>query len=90
VEIEAIALIAVSVLAFMGAIYFTCKAIFHMYNVVTNVTGKYTSFFGPFSLFMASQFNSKGNQHRAALGPAILGLAICWAVLFALGVVHAA
>lgn len=83
------ALIAVSVFAFLGAVYFTFKAIFHMYNVVTNITGTYTSFFGPFSLLLPSQLNAKGNQHREALGPAILGLAICWSVLFVLGVVYA-
>lgn len=83
-------LVIVAVLAFVGAFYFTGKAIFHAYNAVTNITGKYANLLGPFALLSASQFNSKGNQHRAALGPALLGLAACWATLFAIGALDVA
>lgn len=68
--------------AFIGAVYFTGKAFFHMYHMVTNTTGKYASFLGPFVLLSPSQFNSKGNQHRIALGTTFLGLFVCWIVLF--------
>lgn len=85
---DAIVSLVVVVPAFIGGVYFTGKAIFHMYHVVTNTTGKYANFLGPFALLSASQFNSEGNRHRVALVPALLGLAICWGALFAVGAVH--
>ena len=88
--IEKLLVFIATIVAFAGGMYFTCKAIFHMYHVVTNVTGRYASFLGPFILLSPSHFNSKGNQHRVALGPVLLGLAASWAVLFAVGAVGAA
>lgn len=73
--------------AFVGTLFFTAKAIYHTYHVVTNVTGKYSGFFGALLLLMPSQFNEKGNKHRVALGPAILALMACWLVLYLTGAV---
>ena len=84
-EIEGINKI-IAILAFIGAFIFTIKTIYHMWFVVTNVTGKYASFLGAFLLFMPSQFNEIGNKHRIALGPALLGVMFCWAALFFTGV----
>lgn len=89
-DIEKILVFVATAAAFVGCMYFTCKALFHMYHVVTNVTGRYASLLGPFVLLSSSQFNSKGNQHRVALGPNLLGVALCWAVLFAVGAVRGA
>lgn len=88
--IEKLFVVVATVAAFAGGMYFTGKVIFHMYHVVTNITGRYASFLGPLLLLSPSQLNTKGNQHRLALGPALLGLAVCWAVLLAVGAVRAA
>jgi hypothetical protein len=88
--IEKLVVPVVASVAFAGAMYFTGKAIFHTYHVVTNITGRYASFLGPFVLLAPSHFNSKGNQHRLALGPVLLGVAVSWAALFAIGVVRGA
>ena len=80
-------IIASGVVAFVGAFFFTGKAIFHLYHVLTNVTGKYSGFFGPLLLLMPSQFNDKGNKHRVALGPTLFALMVCWFVLYFTGVV---
>jgi hypothetical protein len=64
-----------------GAFMFTAKMLYHMYYVITNITGKYSSFFGPFILLMPNQFNSKGNEHRNALVPVFIGLILCWLIL---------
>jgi len=69
------------ILAFIGAFGFTAKSIYHMYHIITNITGKHASFLAPFILLMPSQFNKVGNQHRIKLFPAILGVLICWVVL---------
>ncbi len=74
--------LALLLIAFIGAFVFTCKAIYHMYYVVTNITGKYGNFLGPFVLFMPNQFTAEGNKHRVALAPAIFGVIVCWAVIF--------
>lgn len=84
---EAIEL-ALAIVAFVGALILTAKAIYHMYHVVTNGTGKYSGLFGPLALLMPSQFNEKGNKHRVALGPVFLGLMACWFVLYLTGVVN--
>ncbi len=76
-----------TILAFVGALFFTAKAIYHTYHVVTNVTGKYSGFFSALLLLMPSQFNEQGNKHRVALGPTILALMACWLVLFLTGAV---
>ena len=76
-----------ALLAFVGALILTATAIYHMYHAVTNVTGKYSGFFGALLLLMPSQFNEKGNKHRVALGPALLGVMACWFVLYLTGVV---
>ena len=76
-----------ALLAFVGALILTAKAIYHMYHVVTNVTGKYSGFFGALLLLMPSQFNEKGNKHRVALGPVLLGVMACWFVLYLTGAV---
>jgi len=82
---SAIALVLLLV-AFLGAFVFTGKAIYHMYHAVTNITGKYANFLGPFLLLMPSQFNPEGNRHRIAIVPAIIGLIVCWfVILFARG-----
>lgn len=78
------------VLTFVGLIggfFFTGKAVYHVFYLVTNVTGKYASFFGPFVLFMPNQFNAEGNRHRVALWPALLGVAVFWGVIFASGAI---
>ena len=77
---ELLKLIIVSA-AGIGAFILTAKATYHMYHVVTNVTGKYSNFFGPLLLLMPSQFNEKGNRHRIALGPVLLWVMACWFVL---------
>ena len=87
-DVKALILVVV-IPAFIGGMYFTGKAIFHTYHVVTNITGKYASFLGPFVLLSPSQFNSKGNQHRVALGTNFLGLFVCWTVLLVVGNVFA-
>jgi len=73
--------LAVLLIAFIGAFVFTGKAIYHMYYVVTNITGKYGNFLGPFVLLMPSQFTAEGNKHRIALAPAIFGVIVCWVVI---------
>ena len=73
--------------AFVGAFIFTVKAIYHMYHVLTNVTGKHSGFFGAFLLLMPSQFNEKGNKHRVALGTTLLVVIACWLVLYFTGAV---
>ena len=77
-----------TVSAFVGALVFTAKAIYHTYHVVTNATGKYSGLFGVLLLLMPSQFNEKGNRHRIALGPTLLWLMACWLVLFLTGAVE--
>lgn len=72
---------AVFLIAFIGAFVFTVKAVYHMYFVVTNITGKHGNFLGPFVLLMPSQFNAEGNKHRAALAPALFGVIVCWGAL---------
>ncbi|MDH5632102.1 MAG: hypothetical protein OEZ10_03825 [Gammaproteobacteria bacterium] len=76
------------VVASIGALVFTVKAIYHMYNAVANVTGKYSGFFGAFLLFMPSQFNKEGNNHRTALGPSLLIVMACWLILFLTGAIE--
>ena len=73
--------LALLLIAFFGAFVFTGKAIYHMFHVVTNITGKYANFLGPFLLFMPSQFTPEGNKHRVALGSTIIGVIVCWAVI---------
>lgn len=80
--------IVLAISAFVGALILTAKAIYHMYYVVTNVTGKYSGLFGVLLLLMPSQFNEKGNKHRVALGPVLLGLMACWLVLYLAGAVN--
>ena len=80
--------IAVAIPAFIGAFFFTGKAIYHMFYVVTNITGKNASLLSPFVLLMPSQFNTLGNQHRVALGPSLLGIAVCWVLLFVSGALN--
>lgn len=77
--------IAISVLAFVACFVLIGKAIYHMWFVVTNVTGKYANFLGPLLLFMPNQFNEVGNKHRASLGLTLLGVLVCWLVLFLSG-----
>lgn len=74
--------------AFVGAFFFTGKAIYHTFYVVTNITGKYAGLLGPLAFLMPGQFNAVGNRHRAALGPALLGVGVCWGLLFASGVLN--
>lgn len=71
----------------IGALFFTVKAIYHGFYVVTNVTGKYASLLGPFVLLMPNQFNAEGNRHRDGLWPALLGVAVCWGALFVSGAI---
>ena len=55
---------AFSAIAFPFAMYFIGKSIYHMAKIVTNVTGEYAMFLGPLILFMPSQLNDEGNEHR--------------------------
>ena len=64
--------IAIAVLAFIACFVLTGKAIYHMWFVVTNVTGKYANFLGPLLLFMPNQFNEVDNKHRASLGSTLI------------------
>ena len=75
------------VLTFAVCVVLTIKMIYHMWYVITNITGKYSSFLVPFILFMPSQFNSLGNKHRLALLPTIFGISVCWLILVYFGVV---
>jgi hypothetical protein len=80
----AIAGIVVLIGIFIFAMYATGKVIFHMFKLVTNVTGTYASLFGAFLLFMPSQFNKEGNAHRVILLRWLPWVAISYAVLFRL------
>ncbi len=80
--------VVVVISASVGAFFFTGKTIYHFFYMVTNMTGKYASLFGPLALFMPNQFNAVGNRHRVALGPALLGVGVCWGLLFASGVLN--
>ena len=75
----------IAIIAFIGAFALTIKAIYHMYHIITNITGKYSSFFGAFLLLMPGQFNETGNKHRIAFGPTILGVMACWLALYLSG-----
>jgi len=80
-----LAQIAITVLASFACFVLTGKAIYHMWFVVTNVTGKHANFLGLLALFMPNQFNEVGNKHRASLGPTLIGVLACWLVLFLSG-----
>jgi len=69
-------------LAIVSCLYLTGKAIYHMYHMLNNITGKYANFLAPFVIFMPSQFNEEGNQHRIKLYPSVIGVAISWGVIF--------
>ena len=69
-------------LAFISFLYFTGKTLYHGFNMINNVTGKYASFFAPLILFMPSQFNEEGNKHRVKFYSSIIGVAISWAIYF--------
>ncbi len=83
-----IAQIAIVVVTFIACFILTGKAIYHMWFVVTNITGKYANFLGPLLLFMPSQFNDVGNKHRVSLGPTLIGVLVCWLVLFLSGALN--
>ena len=74
-----------AIFAFVGAMGFTLKFLYHMYNVVTNITGKSAYLLGPLVLFMPNQFNDFGNKHRTALGVPLFGLITCWLILYFTG-----
>ncbi len=73
---------AIVIITFIACVVLTGKAIYHMWFVVTNITGKYASFLGLLLLLMPSQFNEVGNKHRESLGPTVIGVLICWLILF--------
>lgn len=77
--------IAIAVLVFIACSVLTGKAIHHMWFVVTNVTGKYANFLGPLLLLMPNQFNEVGKKHRASLTSTLIGVLVCWLVLFLSG-----
>ena len=79
--------LVLAIAGLIGGFFFTGKAIYHAFYVVTNVTGKYANLFGPLVLFMPNQFNAEGNRHRSALWPALLGVAVCWGAIFASGAI---
>lgn len=74
--------IGAMVIAFPFAFYFVVRSIFHMYKVVTNITGKYASFYGPLLLLMPSQLNEKGNEHRIKLLYCLVWVILTFVVLF--------
>ena len=78
--------VVILVLAFVACMFFTGKVIYHAAYVINNVIGKHSSFFGPFILFMPSQFNKIGNKHRVSLFPSLLGVAASWLIFFLYGV----
>jgi hypothetical protein len=86
-KLIAIAGIIVLIGLFVFALYATGKVIFHMYKLVTNVTGTYASLFGAFLLFMPSQFNEEGNANRIILLRWLPWVAISYVVLFGLNYV---
>lgn len=77
-----IAHIGTVLIAFIGCFIFTGKTIYHTWFIVTNIKGKYANYLGPLVFLMPSQLNDAGNKHRRSLGPALLGIIICWLVLF--------
>jgi hypothetical protein len=79
--------VVLAISGFIGAFFFTGKAIYHTFYVVTNMTRKYASLLGPFALLMPNQFNAEGNRHRVALGPALLGMAVCWGAVYVGGAI---
>ena len=72
------------IITFVTFFYLILKALYHGFNMINNVTGKYASFLGPLVLFMPSQFNEEGNKHRIKLYPHIIGAAVCSGVIFLL------
>ncbi len=80
--------VVLAISGFIGAFFFTGKAIYHAFYVVTNVTGKYASLLGLFVLLMPKQFNAEGNRHRVALGSALLGVAVCWGAIYVSGALN--
>ena len=81
-EVIRIALLLVS---FGCAAIFMCKALYHIFHIVTNVSGRYANFLGPLALIVPGQLTPEGERHRKPLGVALLGLAFSWFVLFAIG-----
>ena len=75
-------------IGFGCAAFCTGKAIYHMYHIVTNVSGRYANFLGPFALIVPGQLTKEGERHRKPLGVALLGVAFGWFVLFAIGAVR--
>ncbi len=69
------------------AAVFTCKAIYHMFHIVTNVSGRHANFLGPLVLIVPGQLTPEGERHRKPLGISLVGLACGWLVLFAIGAV---
>ena len=69
------------------AAIFTCKALYHMFHIVTNASGRFANLLGPLVLLVPGQLTQEGERHRKPLGVALLGLAFGWLVLFAIGAV---
>ena len=73
---------------FSCAFIFTCKALFHMFHIVTNVSGRFANFLGPLVLIVPGQLTPEGERHRKPFGLALVGVALGWFVLFAIGAVR--
>jgi len=79
-------LVIVQFVVFAVAFVLTGKAIFHVFKIVTNITGRWADFMGPLILFSPSQLNAEGNKHRLAFGRLFLPLVVSYIVLFGIGV----
>jgi len=66
---------------------FTGKAIYHMFHIVTNVSGKHSSFLGPLVFVLPGQLTAEGERHRKPLVMSIIGVCVGWAAFFAVGAV---
>lgn len=77
--------IALFLAGFGCAAICTCKAIYHMFHIVTNVSGRYATFLGPLALILPGQLTPEGERHRKPFGVALLGLVFGWFVLLATG-----
>lgn len=84
-----IAAIALMLVGFGCAAYFTGKVLYHGFHIVTNVRGRHSSFLGPLALIVRSQLTAEGARHRKPLGAAMIGVIIGWTLLFAVGAVDA-
>ena len=68
--------------SFLSSVLLTARALYVMFWVVTNVTGRFALLLGPFLLFMPGMFNEKGDFYRGKLVRILPWLLFSYLILF--------